>query len=293
MAQAIWTGHISFGLVNVPVSLHSLEARSNELSLHLVDRRNGAAVRYKRVNEDTGEEVPWDEIVRGYDADAGTILLTDEDLEEAQPVATQSMELESFVDASSIDPMAIDKPYILVPAKKGAKAYVLLREAMEKTGTVGIGRVVLRTRQYLAALKVEGDALVLLLLRYHDQLKPLSKFDIPKESVSAVGIKPKELEMATSLVESMTAEWDPTAYRDEYKEKVIARIEEKAKTGEFAPREETEETEKRGEVVDLMAALKKSLGGEGAKAPAKKTHAARASHHPKASAHRTGKKKAG
>jgi DNA end-binding protein Ku len=193
--------------------------------------------------------------------------------------------------------MAIDKPYILVPAKKGAKAYVLLREAMEKTGTVGIGRVVLRTRQYLAALKVEGDALVLLLLRYHDQLKPLSKFDIPKESASAVGIKPKELEMATSLVESMTTEWDPTAYRDEYKEKVIARIEEKAKTGEFAPREETEETEKRGEVVDLMAALKKSLGGDDAK-PAKKaatkTHAARTTHHPKASAHRTGgKKKAG
>jgi len=293
MAQAIWTGHISFGLVNVPVSLHSLEARSSELSLHLVDRRNGAAVRYKRVNEDTGEEVPWDEIVRGYDADAGTILLTDEDLEQAQPAATQSMDLESFVDASSIDPMSIDKPYILVPAKKGAKAYVLLREAMEKTGTVGIGRVVLRTRQYLAALKVEGDALVLLLLRYHDQLKPLSKFDIPKESASAVGIKPKELEMATSLVESMTAaEWDPTAYRDEYKEKVIARIEEKAKTGEFAPREETEETEKRGEVVDLMAALKKSLGGDAAK-PAKKTHAARASHHPKAAAHGTGKKKAG
>jgi DNA end-binding protein Ku len=296
MAQAIWTGHISFGLVNVPVSLHSLEARSNELSLHLVDRRNGAAVRYKRVNEDTGEEVPWDEIVRGYDADAGTILLTDEDLEQAQPVATQALDLESFVDASSIDPMSIDKPYILVPAKKGAKAYVLLREAMEKTGTVGIGRVVLRTRQYLAALKVEGDALVLLLLRYHDQLKPLSKFDIPKESASAIGIKPKEMEMATSLVESMTAEWDPTAYRDEYKEKVIARIEEKAKTGEFAPREETEETEKRGEVVDLMAALKKSLGGDDAK-PAKKTaaktHSARASHHPKASAHRTGKKKAG
>jgi DNA end-binding protein Ku len=294
MAQAIWTGHISFGLVNVPVSLHSMEARSNELSLHLVDRRNGAAVRYKRVNEDTGEEVPWEEIVRGYDADAGTILLTDEDLEEAQPAATQSLDLEAFVDAASIDPITIDKPYMLVPAKKGAKAYVLLREAMEKTGTVGIGRVVLRTRQYLAALRVEGDALVLLLLRYNDQIKPMSKFDIPKESASAVGIKPKEMEMATSLIESMQSEWEPEKYHDEYKEKVIARIEEKAKTGEFAPREETEETEKRGEVVDLMAALKKSLGGSAAKPEKKKTtrakpHAAR-SHSPKASAHRKAKK---
>src|SRR6188472_4456693 len=121
MAQAIWTGHISFGLVNVPVSLHSLEARSNELSLHLVDRRNGAAVKYKRVNEDTGEEVPWDEIVRGYDAEAGTILLTDEDLEEAQPEANQSVDLDEFIDAGALDPLAIDKPYMLVPSKKGAK----------------------------------------------------------------------------------------------------------------------------------------------------------------------------
>jgi DNA end-binding protein Ku len=262
-----------------------MEARSSELSLHLVDRRNGAAVRYKRVNEDTGEEVPWDEIVRGYDADAGTIILTDEDLEAAQPVATQALELEAFVDAASIDPITIDKPYMLVPAKKGAKAYVLLREAMERTGTVGIGRVVLRTRQYLAALRVEGDALVLLLLRYNDQIKPMSKFDIPKESASAIGIKPKELEMATSLIESMQTEWEPEKYHDEYKEKVIARIEEKAKTGEFAPREETEETDKRGEVVDLMAALKKSLGTP-AKKPAKRT-ASRA----KAATHR--KKKAG
>jgi DNA end-binding protein Ku len=293
MAQAIWTGHISFGLVNVPVSLHSMEAKSSDLSLHLVDRRNGAAVRYKRVNEDTGEEVPWDEIVRGYEADAGTILLTDEDLEAAQPAATQSLDLELFVDAASIDPVSIDKPYMLVPAKKGAKAYVLLREAMEKTGTVGIGRVVLRTRQYLAALKVEGDALVLLLLRYNDQIRPISKFEIPKESASALGIKPKEMEMATSLIESMQSEWEPEKYHDEYKEKVIARIEEKARTGEFAPREETEETEKRGEVVDLMAALKKSLGGPDTKAtkkPGTKTHAARTSHHPKASAHRKAKK---
>jgi DNA end-binding protein Ku len=285
MPQAIWTGNISFGLVNVPVSLYSLESRESEIGLRLVDRRNGAAVKYKRVNEDTGEEVPWDEVVRGYDADAGTVLLTDEDLDEAQPSANQSVDLEEFVDDEELDPLSIEKPYMLVPTKKGAKAYVLLRDTMRKTGTIGIGRVVLRTRQYLAALRPHDDALVLLVLRYHHQLRPMSSFAIPKESSSELGIKAKELEMASSLVESMRGEWEPEKYKDDYREKLIARIEEKAATGEFSPREEVQPVAK-GEVVDLMAALKRSLEAKDDRGPAAKAGKAK----PAAKSHR---KKAG
>src|SRR5687768_6241532 len=165
MARPIWKGHISFGLVNVPVTLYSGEQRA-DLSFRLLDSRNAARIRYERVNEETGEEVPWDKIIKGYEYDNGNyVLLSDEEIENASPELTRTIEIEQFVDMQDIDVRYFDKPYVLVPDKKGEKGYVLLREAIREAGKAGIAKVVIRARQYLAALIAQGDALVLQLLR--------------------------------------------------------------------------------------------------------------------------------
>ena len=167
MSRPIWKGHISFGLVNVPVILHAAERRAGDLSFRMIDSRNSARVRYERVNEETGEEVPWDKIVKGYEYEDGNyVLMSEEELEHASPEMTRTIEIEQFVDLDDIDIRYFDRPYVLVPGNKGEKGYVLLREAIRDAGKVGIAKVVIRARQYLAALIPQGDALVLELLRY-------------------------------------------------------------------------------------------------------------------------------
>lgn len=273
MPRPIWKGHISFGLVNIPVVLHAMETR-NDLHFRMLDDRNKARVRYERVNEVTGEEVPWEHVVKAYEyEDDNYVLLSDEDFKQAAAEATQTVEIEDFVDVGDINLAYYDKPYMLVPGKKGEKGYVLLRETLKETGVAGIAQVVIRTKQYLSALVPQGDALELVLMRYDDELRKPADFDLPGENPSDYNITKKELDMARSLVESMLAEWKPEKYRDEYRDKLLDWIHRKAESHEeVTPPAPAEEVEAAGEIVDFMELLQKSVQekrGDGGKAAGK------------------------
>jgi DNA end-binding protein Ku len=270
MARAIWKGSINFGLVNIPVALHSGEERE-ELSFKLLDRRHLAPVRYKRVNERTGREVPWDEIVKGYEYKNGEhVVLTEEDFRRADVEATQTVEITSFVDASEIDPVYYDKPYYLEPLKKAHKSYALLREVLERTGKVGIGKIVIRSRQYLAGVLVWGPVLVVNLLRYADELRDPKTLKLPPQSFKTLDIARKEIKLAERLVETMIESWKPAKYHDAYREKLLALIETKAKRGATEAIEELpkEISQKRtAQVVDIMDLLKRSVEKAKAEGP--------------------------
>lgn len=272
MARAIWKGSISFGLVNIPVGLYSAESR-DEIHFKLLDRRNMSPIRYKRVNEESGREVPWEETVRGYElSDGKYVALTDEDLKRAAPEATQSIDIIDFVDLEDISPLYFDKPYYLAPDKKGAKSYALLRETLRRTGKVGIAKVVIRTRQYLAAVVPRSDVLTLELMRYAHELRDPKDLNVPH---GKQGVSERELEMAEKLVEGMVEKWDPEKYKDDYRRDVMKMIEERVEAGELEASSEPEPKREKpagGQVVDLMALLKSSLEGGGRK-PAKKAAA--------------------
>lgn len=273
MARPIWKGHISFGLVNIPVTLYGAERRT-DLHFNMMDSRNNARVRYERVNETTGEEVPWDQIVKAFEYDDGNyVILEEEDFQRAAPESTQTVEIEDFVDAKSIDYVYFDKPYYLVPGKKGEKGYVLLRETLRKTKKVGIAKVVIRTKEYLSALIPQNDILVLDLLRFAQEIRPASEFDVPSGDISDYNISKRELEMAEQLVGAMSSKWDPKKYHDEYRDALMKWIEKKAASGGKAPvaEKEADAPEPAGEIVDFMELLKQSVAKKGKKPPAKKT----------------------
>jgi len=274
MARAIWKGSISFGLVNIPVGLYSAETR-DDISFKLLDRKTKSPIHYKRVSEESSKEVPWEETVRGYEYEKGKyVVLSDEDLKRAAPEATQTIDIVGFVDLEDIDPLYFDKPYYLAPDAKGAKAYALLRETLRRTGKVGIAKVVIRTRQYLAAVVARGesDVLTLELLRYAHELRDPSELDVPR---GKAGVSDKELEMARRLVEGMEEAWDPDEYKDDYRDDVMKLIEERVEAGELegstAPAPKPEKPS--GKVVDLMALLKRSLDDGAARKPARKAPA--------------------
>lgn len=258
--RPIWRGSINFGLVNIPVGLYSAEA-DGSIDFDLLDRRDFSRVRYQRVNEKTGREVPWDEIVKGYEYKKGEyVALTDDDFVKANVKATQSIDLLDFVDGADISPLYFDKPYYLAPLKNGQRAYALLREVMKRTGRVGIARVVIRSRQHLAALLVEGTMLVLNLLRFSHELRDPSALDVP-ESGSAAGSN-QELKMAEQLVETMAGKWDPKKYRDEYHQDLLQMIDKKIKSGQTKVIESAEPVrppKQQGKVVDIMHLLRQSM----------------------------------
>ncbi|MCB1133259.1 MAG: Ku protein [Verrucomicrobiae bacterium] len=272
MARSIWKGSIAFGLVNIPVSLVSAESRP-DIHLHMVDSRNHARIRYERVNADTGDEVPWDQIVKGYEHDdGGFVLLSEEDLEQVQPKLTKTIEISDFVDLAEIDPLLYDKPYYLEPDKRGKKAYALLREALRKSGRAGISRVVIRTREYLSAMFVRDDALVLMLLRFPQELKARSKLELPAADDKDVKPAKREMDLALKLIDEMTTEWKPDEYHDEYREALMNFIDQKIRKGD-AVRDVKEGEGERDEgtkVVDLAAYLEKSVKERGGK-PSPKT----------------------
>lgn len=278
MARAIWKGSISFGLVNIPVGLYSAESR-DEIHFKLLDRRNLSPIHYKRVNEESGREVPWEETARGYEFEEGRyVVLSDEDLKRAAPEATQTIDIVDFVDLEEISPLYFDKPYYLAPDKRGAKAYALLRETLRRTGKVGIAKVVIRTRQYLAAVVTRGDVLTLELLRYAHELRDPGELDLPR---GKQGVSERELEMAERLVQGMVEAWHPEKYKDDYRRDLMKMIEERVKAGQLeAPAEPAPRREPAagGKVVDLMALLKRSVeegGGKPKKAAGKASRASR------------------
>jgi DNA end-binding protein Ku len=266
MPRSVWKGHISFGLVNIPVTLYSAEERK-DLHFRLLDSRNKARVRYERVNEETGEEVPRDQIVKAFEYDSGNyVLLTDEDFERAAVEATKTIEIESFVNGEEIDPAYFDKPYYLEPGSKGEKGYALLRETLRSTGRVGVARVVIRTREYLAALMPRENMLVLNVMRFADELRPHDQFDLPTADLKEYKVSKQEVNMAEKLVEAMSDEWDPHRYKDEYRETLMAYIQKKIDEGSLErplPAAEAEEEPATGNVVNMMSLLKESIEQQG------------------------------
>jgi DNA end-binding protein Ku len=251
--RPIWSGAISFGLVNVPVKLYSAVS-PKDVRFHQIDGRTNARIKQKRVSAATGEEVPYEEIVKGYELGPDRyVTIAPEELDALDPKATKTIDIEDFVDLDQIDPIHYDRPYYLAPDKGGAKPYALLRAAMEETNKVGIARLVLRTKQYLAAIRVKDDVLVIETMLYPDEVNPTDDLDLPGDEVE---VTDREEKMARQLIDSLTTDFDPDKYHDDYRERVLALIEKKAAGQEIVVEEPTEEPTK---VVDLMAALEASL----------------------------------
>jgi DNA end-binding protein Ku len=263
MARPVWKGHLSFGLVNVPIVLYAGERRA-DISFQLIDSRNAARVRYERINEETGDEVPWEKIVKGFEYEDGNyVLLSESELENASAELTRTIEIEQFVDLAEIDVRYFDRPYILAPAKNGEKGYVLLREAISAAEKAGIARVVIRARQYLAAVVVQGDALVLELLRYAQELRPEEEFGLPSGDLRKHKVTKQEVELAAKLIEGMSGPWAPDQFEDEYRTALMDLIERKIKSGQTEAVEDVEAEEEAEEdapqSINFMDVLKRSV----------------------------------
>ncbi|HEY0782659.1 MAG TPA: Ku protein [Thermoanaerobaculia bacterium] len=278
MAKTIWKGSIRFGLVNIPVGLVPAETR-DEIHFHLLDRRTLGPLHMKRVTE-SGREVAWDETVRGYELDDGRyVVVSDEDLERVNPEATQTVDITDFVDLAAISPLYFDRPYYLAPDRKSERSYVLLREALRRTGKVGIAQVVIRTKQYLAAVVAVDAVLALLLLRYAHELHASAELEVP---AGKAGVTDKELDMAERLVLGMVSDWEPDRYKDTYRDDLLRTIEKRAKAGQLAeaPAAKREKKPAGAKVVDLMELLQRSVEqrspGKRSAKPAKPTPARKA-----------------
>ena len=279
MARAIWTGTISFGLVTIPVKLYSALNRKT-VRFHQLSGKSGVRVSQKRVDPQTGEEVPYESIVKGYEiAPDRYVVIEPGELEALEPKKTKTIEIEDFVELSQIDPILYDHPYYLAPGPGGAKPYRLLLQAMQETGKVAIARVVIRSKEQLVAIRPMGDVLGLATMIFSDEVLPAERVDEVAEA-AAVKTTKRELDMAKQLVGSLAGDFEPEKYRDSYREQVLALIERKAQGEEIAVQPAAEEFAE--PVPDLMSALKASLeavrasegdgeAGKRRKAPAKKT----------------------
>lgn len=282
MARAIWKGSIAFGLVQIPVELYVAE-EPHELSFRQLDKHDFSPVGYEHVNKRTGKKVAWEDIVRGYEWDTDEyVVLSEEELERTYAEATHRVDIIAFVDAAEVDPMYFEKPYYLAPTKQGVKAYALLRETLARSGQIGIAKIVIRTRQHLAALMPNGEMLMLLTMRYQHELRGAGELHIPKESLDKLGVSEAEMKMADMLVKGMHEHFKPDKYKDDFRDAVLALIEKKAKAGEVntvaeLPRER-HEAKAAGKVVDLMDMLKRSLGEKGIPGPGPKRAAPRKNH---------------
>ncbi len=261
MSRSIWKGSISFGLVNIPIALYPA-TRREELKFRLLRKTDLSPVNYKRVAEKDGKEVPWDQIVKGYEYEKGKyVVLQDEDFQRVDIEATQTVDIQDFVELDEIDPIFFYKPYYLEPQKGGDKAYALLRDALKDSKKVGVAKVVIKTREYLAGVKPEDGALVLELMHFADELADTSKLHIPKK----VEVGKREMTMAKSLIDSMSSKWNPEKYKDDYREALMEVIEEKVEAGGKEIEEKPRKAPKPTKVIDLVSVLQKSLEETGAK----------------------------
>ena len=274
--RAIWKGSISFGLVNIPIALYPA-TRKEDLKFRLLRKKDLSPVNYKRVAAKDGKEVPWDEIVKGYEYEKGKfVVLSEKDFQRVDLEATQTVDIQDFVDLDEIDPMFFYKPYYLEPQKGGDKAYTLLREALADGKKVGIAKVVIKTRQYLGGVKALKDALVLELMHFAEELADPEKLHVPKKTT----VGKREKEMAEALVKSMSSKWDPEKYKDDYRDALMEVIEEKVESGGEEIEEKPKEKKTPTKVIDLVEVLQQSLK---AQSGGKKKHAPKkAKHHKKA-----------
>ncbi|MDB5935232.1 MAG: Ku protein [Massilia sp.] len=265
MARSMWKGAISFGLVHIPVEMYPA-VQAHGLDLTMLDRRDFSPVGFKRYNKGNDKEVTWDDIVKGYEYTSGEyVVLSDEDLRQANPEATGTIDILAFVDAEEVPLLYYEQPYYLAPGKGGDKVYALLRETLRQTGKVGIATVVIRVKQHLAALVCVGETIVLNTLRFSDEIRETDDLKIPTGSSKTAAVSDKELKMAMALVEGMSEEWKPDQYHDTYREDVLALVEKKVKAKETKtitmPGKEAARP-KSSNVVDLVALLQQSIGGK-------------------------------
>jgi len=273
--RVIWKGAISFGLVLIPVGLHTA-AREQGIDFDWLDRRTMDRVGYKRVNKRTGREIDRDDIVKGVEYGEGEyVVLTPDEIEAAYPRTTQTIEIVRFVQASELPFVYLERPYYLEPINKGQKVYALLRDTLARTGKIGLAKVVIQTKQHLAAVVPSGPALVLDLLRWGDEVKPLDGLDLPGVGSKGPKFTATETRMAEQLVKEMTGPWDPQAFKDEFREVIMKLVEKKAKAGKakavIEPAEQAPETG--DNVIDLTELLARSLkgGAKAGKSTARKT----------------------
>jgi DNA end-binding protein Ku len=289
MARAFWKGAISFGLVYIPVELYSA-THSATIDLDYLDKRDFSPVGYQRYNKRTGKLVEWQDIVRGYQYKKGKyVALSEEDFRQANTKAAQTIEITSFIDATSITPEYYETPYWVAPQKGGQKVYALLREALKRTGKVAVANVVVRTRQHLAVLLPENDVLELNTLRFPDEIRTSGEMGVEVPSAKEAGLAPREISMAEKLIEEMTEPWKPQKYRDTYREDLMKRINEKVRNKEthtLTEPGEVEKPRKTAEVIDLMSVLKQSLEKGGRGGPARKTARRATARHAKSKAAR-------
>jgi DNA end-binding protein Ku len=260
VARPLWNGAISFGLVTIPVQVFSA-TRRNELRFRQLDRRDNSPVREKRVNQENGREVPWEDVVKGYEYEEGSfVVLEPDDFTRADVKATETIEIVQAVPVGAVPPQYFETPFFVIPAKGGVKPYHILRETLLRTGRLAVATIVMRGRQHLAALLADDKVLTLELLRFSHELKALSELDAG-DALDPPDLRPKELELAEQLIAMLDAPWHPEEYRDEYRDDLLALIEEKAKKGSLAPVHSGRRAGEQGtEVIDMMALLKKSVG---------------------------------
>jgi DNA end-binding protein Ku len=253
---SIWKGSLAFGLVNIPVELRSAIRSTEKVSFRQLDKKHHKPIKLERVSTVDGKTVEWEDIVKGYEISKGKFVIVDDaDFKAAAPELTRVLEMTDFVPSESIDPRFFDTPYFLLPQKGGEKAYVLLRDALAETGKIGIGTFALRQKQHLAAVKAIGDALVLELMRFEDELVDPDDLNFP--TATQTKVRPQEKAMAQQLIANLAEEFDPSQYKDVYQDKLKAIIKAKAK-GKTIEAEEVPDRE-RTDVVDLVARLQESL----------------------------------
>ncbi|WP_457280715.1 non-homologous end joining protein Ku [Polaromonas sp. P5_D5] len=277
-SRVLWKGAISFGLVHIPVALHSATSESG-IDFDWLDKRSMDPVGYKRVNKRTGKEITKENIVKGVEYEDGQyVVLSEEEIKSAYPKTTQTIEIESFVPNTDIPFVYLERPYYVAPINKGQKVYALLRDTLLKTQRVGIARVIIQTKQHLAVLVPSGPALILNLLRWGADIRSLEELNLPPIGAKAAGLTDKELAMAKQLVDDMTGKWKPDQFTDSFKDDIMALVKRKAKAGKLEnvvqPEEEETEGRSSAKIIDLTELLQRSLrkgGGDGPKAKAAAT----------------------
>lgn len=266
--RTIWKGAISFGLVHIPVGLHTATTDSG-VDFDWLDKRSMDPVGYKRINKRTGKEIDKDNIVKGVEYEDGQyVIISPEEIADAYPRTTQTIEIQQFVEAGDVSFVYLERPYYVAPINKGQKVYALLRDTLAKTGKIGIAKVVIQTKQHLAALIPSGDVLVLNLMRWGDDVKSLEGLDLPKVGAKGMAPSASELKMAKMLVEDMSGKWDPEEFKDEFKAAVMDLVARKVKAGktETVVEPQEEAPEYADNVIDLTELLQRSLkGGKTAK----------------------------
>jgi DNA end-binding protein Ku len=269
--RVLWKGAISFGLVHIPVALYSATT-DHGIDFDWLDKRTMDPVGYKRINKKTGKEIAREQIVKGIEYEDGEyVVLSDKEIAAAYPKTTQTIEIETFVPADGIPFVYLERPYYVAPINRGAKVYALLRETLQRSGRVGVARVVIQTKQHLAVLVPSGPGLVLNLLRWGADIRPWTDLPLPAEDAKKAGLSERELKMAKELVEDMSTDWDPGEFKDEFKDEILRLVDKKVKAGQTETvtqpePEESQSTEGRGaKIIDLTELLQRSLRGKGAK----------------------------